>query len=155
MLVVLMLLALLVGVSMPAIQSLLEGQVQRETTRLASLIRTLRNEAVLSGSDYRLVIDLKERSYWVEERSDGRFQPRTEPSLLRKHVFPASFVLNDIVVMGGTHTPLIERPVPLTVDASGFMDPFLLHFTVDGTQYTLKVTGFRADMDLLQGYARE
>jgi hypothetical protein len=155
MLVVLMVLALLVGVSLPAIQSLLEGQVQRETTRLASLVRMLRNEAVLSGSDYRLVIDLKERSYWVEQRIEGRFQPRKEPGLMRKHLFPASFVLTDLVVMGGSHTPLIERPVPLTVDTSGFMDPFLLHFSADGADYTLKVSGFRADMDLLRGYVRE
>jgi hypothetical protein len=155
MLVVLVLLSLIVGVSLPVFQTLLQGQVQREATRLAGLIRALRNEAVLTRSDFRLVVSLKERAYWVEQRVDGRYRPRTEPSMLRKHSFPAAFRLTDLVVLGGSHTPLIERPVPLTVDASGFVDPFLLHFSVDGAEYTFKVTGFRADMDLLQGYLRE
>ncbi len=155
MLVVLVLLSLIVGVSLPVFQTLLQGQVQRETTRLAGLIRALRNEAVLTRSDFRLVVSLKERAYWVEQRVDGRYRPREEPPLLRKHVFPDAFRLTDLVVLGGSHTPLVERPVPLTVDASGFVDPFLLHFTVDNTDYTLKVTGFRADMDLLRGYVRE
>jgi type II secretory pathway pseudopilin PulG len=154
MLVVLVLLALVAGIGLPAVQALIQGPVQRETTRLASLIRMLRNEAVLTRTDFHLVIDLKEGAYWVEQRTAGRFRPRDEPALLRKHTFPSGFTLTDLTVMGGT-TPVVDKPVPLTVDSSGFMDPFLLHFTVSGQSYTLKVTGFRADMDVLPGYVRE
>jgi prepilin-type N-terminal cleavage/methylation domain-containing protein len=154
MLVVLVLLSLIAGIGIPAVQAVLQGQTQREATRLAALIRTLRNESVLTRTDFRLVFSLKERAYWVEERKDGRFRLREEPSLLRKHAFPAAFTLTDLSILGGT-SPAGDRPVPLTVDASGFMDPFLLHFTVNGDPYTLKVSGFRADMDLQPGYVRE
>lgn len=154
MLVVLVLLVLVAGIGLPAIQSLIQGPVQQETTRLASLIRMLRNEAVLTRTDFHLVIGLKEGSYWVEQRTGDRFRVQEQPALLRKHRFPVAFTLNDLVVMGNP-TPIVEKPVPLTVDASGFMDPFLLHFTASGEAYTLKVTGFRADMDLLPGYVRE
>jgi len=156
MLVVLVVLSLIAGFSVPLFQNLLQGQVQRESTRLSRTIRILRNEAVLTQTDYRLVVDLKEQSYWAESRTGDQFRPRTDAPQLRKYVFPASFRLTDLVVMGSTHSRNSEeRPVPIYVDATGFTDPFLLHFSVDGTDYTFKVAGFRASVDLLSGYVRE
>jgi prepilin-type N-terminal cleavage/methylation domain-containing protein len=155
MLVVLVLLALMAGISMPVFQSLLIGPVQREATQLASLIRALRNEAVLTRTDFHLVIDPKARTYWVEQRTDQGFRKKEEPAMLRPHLLPASFVVQDVSVLGTTTSLLDERPIPLTVDASGFVDPFLLHFSADGTDYTFKVSGFRAELDLLVGYVRE
>jgi Tfp pilus assembly protein FimT len=156
MLVVIVVMSLIAGVSVPLFQNMLQGQVQRESTRLSRLIRVLRNEAVLTQTDFRLVIDLKEQSYWVEARAGDQFKPRTDTSALRKYTFPASFRLTDLVVLGGMHAKNSEeRPVPITVDATGFMDPFLLHFSVDGVDYTFKVAGFRAAVDLLNGYVRE
>ena len=156
MLVVLMVLALIAGFSVPLFQNLIQGQVQRESTRLSRVIRVLRNEAVLTQTDYRLMVDLKEQSYWVEARSGDKYQPRTDVQMLRKYVLPASFHLTDLVVMGSTHSKNSEeRPVPIYVDATGFTDPFMLHFTVDNVDYTFKVAGFRASVDLLTGYVRE
>jgi|SRR5579863_3236059 len=156
MLVVLVVLSLIAMVSVPLFQTLVQGTVQTEATRLSRLVRVLRNEAILTQTDYRLVFDLKEQSYWVEVRNGERFQVRNDDTLLRKHVFPASFQLTDLSILGNTSTRnAAERPIPVSVDATGFMDPFLLHFAVDGAAYTFKVSGFRSTVDLLSGYVRE
>ena len=156
MLVVLLVLSLIAGVSDPLFQTLIEGQVQREATRLSRLIRILRNEAVLTQTDFRLVLDLKAQAYWVESRSGDTYKVRTEAAVLRKHTLPDTMHIVDLVVLGGVHTrEAEERPVSITVDSSGFVDPFLLHFTSDGAEYTFKVTGFRTGVDLLNGYVRE
>ncbi|MFI5399663.1 MAG: prepilin-type N-terminal cleavage/methylation domain-containing protein [SAR324 cluster bacterium] len=156
MLVVLLLMSLIAGFTVPLFQTLLEGQVQREATRLSQLVRILRNEAVLTQTDFHLVFDLKEQSYWVEARKGDTYTVRTDAAVLRKHTLPGSFAVTDLVVMGNVHTRQAEeRPVPITVDPSGFVDSFLLHFTANGAEYTFKVSGFRTDVDLLNGYVRE
>jgi general secretion pathway protein H len=156
MLVVLLVLSLIAGVSVPLFQTLIEGQLQREATRLSRLIRILRNEAVLTQTDFRLVLDLKEQAYWVESRSGETYRVRNDAAVLRRHDFPGSIRLEDLVVLGGVHTRASqERPIPITVDSSGFVDSFLLHFSFDGAEYTFKVSGFRSGVDLLNGYARE
>jgi hypothetical protein len=92
----------------------------------------------------------------VESRSGETYRVRNEAAVLRKHAFPDSIRLEDLVVLGGVHTrESQERPIPITVDSSGFVDPFLLHFSFDGAEYTFKVSGFRSGVDLLNGYARE
>jgi Tfp pilus assembly protein FimT len=156
MLVVLVVLSLIAAVSVPLFQTLVQGKVQREATRLSRLIRILRNEAVLTHTDFRLVISLKEQAYWVEARSGDKYQVRTDAAVLRKHTLPATLSLVDLVVLGGLHSREAElRPTPITVDSSGFVDPFLLHFNSDGADYTFRVSGFRAAVDLLNGYVRE
>jgi prepilin-type N-terminal cleavage/methylation domain-containing protein len=156
MLIVLVIVGLIAAVSVPLFQTLIEGQVQREATRLARLIRVLRNEAVLTQTEYRLMMSLKERSYWVESRSNGKFAARQDSSLLSRHPFPTDMVLTDLVVLGDTHKANVEeKPVPIIVDPTGFVDSFLLHFVVSNTEYTLKVSGFRAEVDLVKGYVRD
>jgi hypothetical protein len=153
---VLGLLAILMFLALPAFQSLLEGTAHRETARLAGVVRLLRNEAVLSRRPYRLVIDLKAGEYLVEERTlDGRYVESTQPPILARHRFPAAFHVQDLILNGNTRYPLVDRRVDLMLDVSGFMDPFALHFSVDGQDYTFKVAGFTADVDLVQGHDLE
>jgi len=146
-------LALVMGLAVPAFQSLLEGAAQRESARLAGVIRLLRNEAVLTRRPYRLVLDLKEGEYFVEERdSSGAYRPRSEPRLLARYRLPSSMKIKDLVLAGNSRYPLTERKVPLAVDSSGFMDAFALHFSIGGDEYTLTVAGFTAETSLVPGY---
>ncbi|HUJ77309.1 MAG TPA: prepilin-type N-terminal cleavage/methylation domain-containing protein [bacterium] len=155
-LVVLALLGLVLLIAVPAFQTLLQGAAQREVTRLTQVVRALRNEAILGRQAYRLVFSLGEGSYAVELRApDGRFIPVERPTLLARHKLPGSFKLQDVVVLGQTYTPLNDRPAPVNLDESGFVDPFTIHFSVDGDPYTLKVAGFTADMSLLHGTIRD
>ena len=146
---VLVLLAIMLFLALPAFQSLVQSTTEREVNRLTSLIRLLRNEAVLTRRPYRLVFDLKQREYFVEELSlNGQLVEQTDPAILRRHRLPPSFQVKDIVLNGDTRHPMADRRVDLTLDTSGFMDPFALRFTVDGTYYVLEVAGFTSDVNL-------
>lgn len=151
---VLALLGLLMFLALPAFQSLLEGTTQREISRLTGVIRLLRNEAVLTRKPFRLVIDLRQGEYWAEERTlDGKYVERSDPRLLAKYRLPKAFQVKDLILNGNTRYPLVDRRVDLMLDVSGFMDPFWLRFTVDDVDYTLKVSGFSSDVDLVKGHA--
>lgn len=152
-LVVLALLSLFTFLAVPAFQSLLEGAAQRESTRLTGVIRLLRNEAVLTRRPYRLVVDLKEGEYFVEERDrSGRYNERSDPRLLARYRLPPSMKIKDMIVAGNSRYPLTERQVPLAIDPSGFMDAFSLHFSVGDSEYTLTVSAFTAETSLVSGY---
>lgn len=149
---VLALLGLTMMLAVPAFQSLLQNSLDREINRLSGVLRMVRNEAVLTRKTFRLVFDLKERRYSVEEKTSfGNFVPRQDPKVLRPHQFPDTFVLTDMVVLGNRFERLRDTLIPITINTSGFVHPFLLHFTQDGKPWTLKVKGFTAKITLEAG----
>lgn len=153
---ILALLGAVVFFVLPSFQSLLQGTVDKEVGRLAGVIRLLRNEAVLTRRPYRLVIDLKRQEYFVEERTlDGKYMAVSRPPILARHAFPAAFRIKDLILNGNTRYPLTDRRVDLTLDTSGFMDPFALRFVVDEAKYTLVVSGFTAEVRLKEGHEPE
>ncbi len=151
--VVLLLLSLMAFLAVPAFQNLLQGPLDSEIKRLTGVMRLLRNEAVLTRTRFRLVFDLKRARYTVEERTrSGEFSERKEPKVLRPHQLPASFRLKDVVIYGRVRERKRDAVVPITIDASGFIDPFLLHFSEGGKDWTLKVLGFTGRVALEEGY---
>lgn len=150
---VLVLTAIVLLVAMPAFQSLLEGTLEREVNRLTGVIRMLRNEAVLSNTRYRIMLDVKQNRYSVEKQNEfGTFDELSEPRELAPHHFPSGMKLQDLVLLGHTYDTDQADPVPIVVDASGYVDPFLLHFTDDSKPYTLRVTGFTGHIELVKGH---
>ncbi len=151
--VVLGLLALVMLLALPALQNLLEGSLQREVRRISSVVRLLRNEAVLTNSRFRLMFDLDDGAYHVEQRNEsGAYEQRTDPKELRPHAFPSSFEIKDLVLFGEVSRQEREKVVPIIVDSSGYVDPFLLHFSDGDAEYTLRVTGFTGRIELVEGY---
>jgi hypothetical protein len=149
---VLALLGMVMMLAVPAFQSLLQGSLEREINRLTGVVRLLRNEAVLTRRPFRIVFYLKQAKYQVEERTPfGEYVVRQDPKSLRPHRFPESFVLREMVVFGSRFDRLRDQPVPVSINASGFIQPFLLHFSEDGELWTLKVEGFSAEMKLVAG----
>ena len=149
---VLVLLAVVMALAVPAFQNLLGGTVAQEINRLTGVIRLIRNEAVLTRRPCRLMIDLKNGKSTVEEKNVfGKYEERDEPKVLRPHRLPRSMVLKEIVVFGNRFGRQRDRTVAVTVSAFGFVDPFLLHFTQDGEAWTLKVTGLTGRMKLEPG----
>jgi hypothetical protein len=141
--------------AVPAYQNLLQGTVDKEVNRLTGVIRLLRNEAVLTRRPFRLVIDLKQREYFVEEWTlQGKYVARSTPSVLAKHRFPPAFKIQDLILNGNTRYPLVERRVDLALDVSGFMDPFALRFSVDDVNYTLEFSGFTSEVNLVKANAK-
>ena len=150
--VVLTLLAVAMFIAVPTFQSLLQGSVAKEINRLSGVIRLVRSEAILTRKPFRLMINLKEGQYSVEQRTEfGEFIPRDEPKALRPHKLPGSFKLKDIVIFGNRFERSRENTVPIVVSPSGFIDPFSLHFEEDGKAWTLKVSGFSPRIKLEEG----
>ena len=154
--VVMLLLGLTTFMVMPAFQNLLEGRLTREANRLAGVIRLLRNEAVLEGLTFRVMLDMSAGSYWVEQRgAKGDFLIREDVSMLKKHTLPPSVIMERMFMFGEELLPRKDRPVPILVDSSGFVDPFLL-FVLDGDEpFTFRVTGFTGKVSLVEGHEKE
>lgn len=153
--IVLVLLGMVMFLAVPTFQVLLEGGREREINRLSRVVRLVRNQAILTHTGYRLVWDLKQGQYVVEQRTRfGEYVPAEGEKLLAPHTLPAWFVLNDITVMGDEFTRLRETKAPVQIDPSGFIDQFLVHFSDEGEPWTLKVMGFSARMSVEPGHTR-
>jgi competence protein ComGC len=152
MMIILLLLGVMMFLAVPAFQNLLQGRVQQETNRLAGIIRLLRNEAVLGRATFRLMVDFKERRYSVEQlASNGEFIQRTDPAQLRPHAFPGAFQLKALIMYGEDVSRERKEPIPIVIDPSGFIDPFLLQFTENDAPYTFRITGFTGRVELVKG----
>ncbi len=146
------LMGLVMMLAVPAFTSLLQDSLDKEINRLTGVLRMVRNEAVLTGKTFRLMFELRERRYFVEEKTRfGTFVAREDHKALRPHQLPESFELKYIEVFGNRFERLRDRPVPVLVNTSGFVQPFLLHFTEDGKPWTLRVKGFTAQISLEAG----
>ncbi len=151
---VLGLLAVIMFLAVPGFQNLLQGTLQQEVNRLSGVIRLLRNEAVLTNTRYRLMFDLKAGRYFVEQQDEyGAFVRREDPAALRGHAFPEDLALQDVVLFGRIEDEDRAEPLPIVVDGSGYVDPFLLRFTHGGSDYTLRVAGFTGRVTLEEGHA--
>lgn len=154
--IVLGLLVVLMFLAVPTFQNLLQSSLQQEVNRFTGVIRLLRNEAVLTNTRYRLMVDLKESGYFVERQDDlGGYDKVQDPRELSPHQLPAGIELRDLVLLGHLYRTDEPEPLPVVVDASGYIDPLLLHFTYDDAEYTLRVTGFTGRVELLEGYVEE
>lgn len=152
-LVVLGLTATMLMLAVPTFQNLLQGTLDREVNRLASVIRMLRNEAVLGNNYFRLMVNLEEQKIYVEKRDlQGNYYELSNPKILRAHTFPSSMTLRDVILFGKVIRPDDKKPVPIRIDPTGYIDPFLLHFKDGSNDYTLRVAGFTGRVKLVSGY---
>jgi len=153
-LLVLGLLSVMMLIALPAFQNLLQSSLQQEVNRFSGVLRLMRNEAVLTNTRYRLMIGLKENRYSVERQDDtGVYVKIDDPKQLAPHRFQPSLQMQHLLLLGHVYNTDEPEPVPVLVDSSGYVDPFLLQFTQNGSDYTLRVTGFTGRVSLVTGYA--
>ncbi|MCB9638042.1 MAG: prepilin-type N-terminal cleavage/methylation domain-containing protein [Myxococcales bacterium] len=69
--IVLVVIGLIMGVSIPSYNSLTHMRLRESSTKLAGTIRYLHNQATLKGLCMRLVFDLHKDTYRVEASTDG------------------------------------------------------------------------------------
>ena len=152
-LLVLSLLSVLMLIALPAFQNLLQSSLQQEINRISGVIRLLRNEAVLTNTRYRLMFQLKDNRYFVERQDEvGLYVKVEDPKVLAPHRFPGGLQVQHLLLLGHVYDPDEPDPVPILVDSSGYIDPFLLQFKLGDTDYTLRVSGFTGRVELVTGY---
>jgi len=151
--VVLVLIGLLAMMMVPSFQNLLVRNLNWEAKRLKGVIHLLRNDAVLTGRHYRLMLDMEQGAYWAEVLAeDGRFQPVQGVKELSRHEFTSSIKIVEMVLYGEDTQPAERKVVPVGVDPSGFVDPFQLKLEVDGKPFSLKAEGLTGKLELTEGY---
>ena len=158
MVVVVLVMGLMAMMALPAFHNMILGTLDKEVNRLSGIIQMMRNEAVLSNLRYRLVIDLEMASYAVEREvreTPGEYAELTDPSELRPHNLPKGLEIEDFLVLGKRDQRLVEGKVPILIDNSGFVDPFILHFKFAEEEYTLRIRDFTSGLELLEGYHDE
>lgn len=151
--VVMALLSLILLLAVPAFQGLMRGTKEKELGRLTGVMRSLRTEAILARKTFRLMFDIKQGLYSVEERdSFGEYRERNQPEILASHEFPPSMVMVELLIFGNRYDRLREDPIPIRIDSSGFVDPFVIHFNIDGKPWSLKSSGLSGKLALKEGY---
>jgi type II secretory pathway pseudopilin PulG len=155
-LLVLALTSIIMLIALPAFQNLLQSTLQQEVNRLSGVIRLLRNEAVLTTTRYRLMLFLKENRYYVERQDEqGTYATVTDTPVLAPHRWPSNLEMQELLLLGKVYHTDEQQATPVLVDESGYVDPFILHFSSGGDDYSLRVSGFTGHVELVNGHVEK
>lgn len=133
-LVVITLVVLLMGMAVPQFFSLFSKAHEVEYKHLKSVLKMLRNDAVLKSTSYCLLFDIKSQQMMVSiEDPTGKCTEDflQEPKVLRAHVFPEKLSLREArpaksdYLSTGTSSDLLE----VHINSYGFVTPFFLLFS--------------------------
>jgi prepilin-type N-terminal cleavage/methylation domain-containing protein len=148
--VVILLAGLLITLTIPRFQTLAISDHLKSTTRkLVILIDNLRNEAVRNHRDYKLVFDLSENSYWIENSE------MTELDRLTAHEdrsnFPEDIKILDILFIGGEKQTSGE--VSILFYRKGYIQPSLIHIADDSKrEFTISLSPFLGRAKVMEDY---
>ena len=77
---------LMLAIAVPSLNAVTAAELKETTGMLQGLMRDTYARAALSGNSHRVVLDLGQRSYWVEASQGGVVMPRTRISPNREGV---------------------------------------------------------------------
>ncbi len=84
-LLVMAIIAMVMALGLPAIQRVTYQRINSTTRKFVGLVRTVRNDAVLLNTIYRLAIDMDKKTYWIEsQREAKRINESTEDTRKKK-----------------------------------------------------------------------
>ena len=134
-LVVITLVVLLVGMAVPQFFALFSKAHEVEYKHLKSVLKMLRNDAVLKSSSYCLIFDLKNQKMQVSTQdptgkcSDEFLQ---EPKVLKAHFFPEDLNLREARPAESHYLTSEENAdfLEIHINSSGFVTPFYLLFSL-------------------------
>lgn len=165
--------AMVMALGLPAIQRVTYQRINSTTRKFVGLVRTVRNDAVLLNTIYRLVVDMEKKAYWVESQreakriSEGTEAPRKKKS--KKGEEPSSnFVMAqkyskepipfpDGVAFDGVFKEreglIKEGTAYVHFFPSGFNEPAILHLKREGSDkisYSLVIRPTSGKVDIFQ-----
>ena len=148
--VVILLAGLLITLTIPRFQTLtISDHLKSSTRKLVILIDNLRNEAVRNHRDYKLIFDLSENSYWVENSE------MTDLDRLKAHEtrskFPEDIKILDILFIGGEKQTSGEANVRFY--RKGYIQPSLIHIADDHKrEFTISLSPFLGEVKVMEEY---
>lgn len=147
---VVLLLGLLSGLSLPLLGSIDGGSLEATARRLSGTVKFLYNEAVMTGLEQRLVFDVTDGSYRTETaNSAGEFEERG--GLGRRHRLPGSVRFESIYQpRSGDHR---AGEVTTAMLPEGWLDETIIYLR-DGKNrsMTLRLVPLTGLTEFYQGY---
>lgn len=150
-LLVMGLLSLTLVLVTPTFFSMFKGDRDREMSRLVRVMRMARNEAILTGRRHRIWFDLKAHRYEFEQEIDGAFVAYERPRIMRAHALPTALRMVDVIIVGEGSERIRDQRVPIIIDNSGYMDPFMLHVREGQEIITVRSNGLAGRFEVLPG----
>jgi len=135
-LVVLTIGILLLGMVVPHFFAQFSESHESELKHLRSVVKILRNDAVLKSTSYCLLFDLKEqqmRTSGVDEFGNCGKDFLEKPIILKTHDFPEDLTLSTAKLVG-SDSPSSGKIFDLLVvhiNSSGFVSPFFLEYSLE------------------------
>ncbi|WP_432821141.1 prepilin-type N-terminal cleavage/methylation domain-containing protein [Trichloromonas sp.] len=148
--VVVLLIALFTGLSIPLLGRLGVSGLDNSARRLAGTVKYLFNEAALSGRPYRLTYDLSKGSYRAARlETDGELT--IEQGLVREQRLKGSVRFRDLSVSG--RGSFSSGEVSIDILPVGWMEETTIHLDDGADQVlTLRINPFTGATEMYQGY---
>lgn len=173
--------SMVMALGLPAISRVTYQRINSQTRRFVGLIRTVRTDAILLNSIYRIVIDIEHNAYWVESQKEFKlltaadeFSPAEKDRKKKKkdEVAPSNFSYAEkysskpIPLPGGVSFDgvlkerdgmLKEGIVYLNFFPNGFNDHAILYLGKEGEVgkgYSLLIHPTSGKVDIIPGLVK-
>jgi general secretion pathway protein H len=125
-----------------------DREIEREVSRLRSLVELLREEALMQGRDYGLLFGETGYRFYIYDHAESSWLEPTADRLLREHVLPEQLALavtmedRELVLAPRFDARVLEDPRPqVMIYSSGEITPFEAAIRRDGGSARFLVTG--------------
>ena len=152
-LVVLTLVLLILGTALPQFFAFFSKPIEKEFKHINSVLKTLRNDAVLKNTSYCLLFDLKlQQILSSEEFESGECSKDfiENPRFLSPHKFSEDLILREAKLAGSNNlfSGSINEFLEVHINSSGFVSPFMLYFFLpDGSSsWIIESKGIMGDL---------
>ena len=143
-LLVLSLLVVLIGSAIPNFFNLFSKPHESELMYLTSVVKILRNDAILKGNSYCIIFDLiKQEIRTSEEDNFGKcsLDYLKKPKILEPRSFHEDLVLREALLAEKNYSPLGNDTnfLEVRINSAGFVTPFFLLFSMKDLTKTWKI----------------
>ena len=143
-LLVLSLLIVLIGSVVPNFLNLFSKPYESELSNLTSVIKILRNDAILKSNSYCLLFDLrKQKMTTSEEDTLGKCKTEylTKPKVLKPRGFHEGLILREALLAEKNTSSLGNNPnfLAVRINSAGFVTPFFLLFSTKDLSKSWKI----------------
>mgnify|MGYP001275834510 CR=1 FL=1 len=147
---VVVILGLLAGLSLPMLSSLEPNRLNSTARRLAGTVKYLYNEAVMSGTEHRLIFDLAGNSYHaMQVEPSGELQPLGNQG--RRYQLPDNVRLES--VFQPRRGEYRDGQMTTTLRPEGWLEETIIHLA-DANQHklTLRLVPLTGLTEIYEGY---
>jgi len=134
-LVVLVLALIIFGTVLPQFLAFFSKPIEKEFKHINSVLKTLRNDAVLKNNSYCLMFDLKLQQMRTSVELDSGECSKEffeKPNSLKPYEFPEDLILREakIVESSNMGPSSVNEIMEVHINSSGFVSPFMVVFSL-------------------------